>query len=278
MLNILRKLVLAVCCICLFGCTGQKPQSETYTELSVSILNIGKADCIVLQSGELTMMVDTGYEETSDIVLDYLKDQGIDQIDYLVITHYDKDHVGGAVDVLENVEVGYVYIPSYEGTSKKYTKFMEAIDKEGILYTKVTKDMKVSLNDVDITIMSTMLTFDGTNDNDMSLVLSVEHGENSLLLAGDAEKDRIKELLTKINHSYNFYKVPHHGKIEKNSESLISLISPEYAMITCSVEEMPDEELLDILKAHNVTTFLSVDSGIQITSDGIHEIEIQEIR
>lgn len=258
----------------LSGCSVKTNTASTISETTnfkMTVLNAGKGDAIVLESDNEVMVVDTGYDDTYDVLKEYLETQGITTINYLVITHYDKDHVGGAESLVEDYKIENVYTPSYEGTSKKYQKFIEALSSKGMTYTNVTSSTSITMDDVKIDILSTSLSYDGEDgsDNDMSLVVSINHGDNSFLLAGDAEKPRLKELMSQLKQTYDVYKVPHHGRIEDNSESFISLISPKYAIITCSAEEPADDELLDILAAHNVDVYTSATNGtITVYSDG----------
>ena len=94
---------------------------------TITSIDVGKGDCILIQTGDrndpVTVMIDTGYKETADDVLNYLRKQDINKLDALIITHYHKDHVGGAAAILKGVPVGKVYMPDYEGTKKVYEEF-----------------------------------------------------------------------------------------------------------------------------------------------------------
>ena len=61
----------------------------------VSFIDVGKGDCILLQSGQSAALIDTGYDRTSNGVLSFLRGRGVDRLEFLIITHYDRDHVGG---------------------------------------------------------------------------------------------------------------------------------------------------------------------------------------
>lgn len=81
-------------------------ETENASELmSVTYIDVGKGDCILIEKGSSVILIDTGYSDTSGNVSDYLNTKGITYIDYLIITHYDKDHVGGAADIAELFEI-----------------------------------------------------------------------------------------------------------------------------------------------------------------------------
>lgn len=87
-------LMLAVTCIGMSSGCGQKATGQNLEPLKVTIFRVGKADAIVLETGEHTMVIDAGEEEDGEEVLAYLEKQHISKIDTLLITHYDQDHVG----------------------------------------------------------------------------------------------------------------------------------------------------------------------------------------
>ena len=66
----------------------------------ITVLDVGKGDCILVQTGENIVMIDTGYKETAEDVLKYLSDHNITGLDALIISHFHKDHVGGGAAIL----------------------------------------------------------------------------------------------------------------------------------------------------------------------------------
>ena len=105
--------------------TNRLSDDESGT-LTVTVADLGKADAILLQSGEHAMLIDAGYEKSSDDLLALLEKQGVSHLEALVLTHFDKDHVGGADHVLEELEVDRLLTPDYQEDSKQYEQFAEA--------------------------------------------------------------------------------------------------------------------------------------------------------
>ena len=85
------------------GCTSQKEY------LCVDFLDVGNADCIVIRTENRTTVIDTATSISSNIIFEYLNEKGIDRIDVLIITHFDKDHVGSASKIINNIKVDRVY-------------------------------------------------------------------------------------------------------------------------------------------------------------------------
>ena len=106
----------------------QQPADQLTDVLQIQVLKVGKADAIVLQCGSETMVIDCGEEEDGQEVLDYLKSNGVQKIDTLIITHFDKDHVGGADTVVSGIPVDRLLLPAYISTGKQYKAFVAAYE------------------------------------------------------------------------------------------------------------------------------------------------------
>lgn len=281
-----RCLAFFLCVMLFSGCGGPSdPNASAYRaqetpavvevsgEMTADFLDIGKADCIVIRSENQVAVVDTGYKSTSDTVLKYLASEGITRIDHLIITHFDKDHVGGAADVLEACEIGTIYQPDYsadEEDSKPYRRFVEKLEEKDLNPVTVKAALGIIMDDVVLTIYPPKkLEYDEDGDNNRSLVTTVDHGNVRMLLAGDAEEDRIKEIYSQIgNLNFDLLKVPHHGHMEKNSEEFFKEISPKYAVICADEEDAPDDEALTILKDVGAEVFVTGDGAVHCSSDG----------
>lgn len=257
----------------LAGCSGGSREQEAAQrdrELKITFFDVGKGDAVLLESEGQTMLIDTGYDDTADVVLEYFETEDIQTLDYLVITHFDKDHVGGADKILETVEVQEVLEPDYESDSKQTEQYKEAMAAKGITPEKVTDTTDVPFAGADCTVYPPRQEDYEEEDNDFSLVLSVTFGEERFLFAGDCEKERLSELMAEedLNLRHQVLKVPHHGREEKNSDKFLLAVSPEAAVITCSEEEAPDREILDLLAQLGAEVYLTSDGTVTCVTDG----------
>lgn len=269
----LKAALIAFVCLFMTACgRGEEQSSDTPAELDVTFIDVGKGDCIVAECGGSTLMIDTGYEATYKDVSDKLTELGISSLDALIITHYDKDHVGGAAKMAENFDIGTVYLPDYEGSSKPYEKFISVMDKKDIKSVTVSEDISFSLGEAAFEIFASDVAYtdpDGEegNDNDVSLVVSASIGEDSFLFAGDIEKEGISAYLAKHSAQYDVLKLPHHGGKSKNSDDLIGSVSPEIAVITDSSDQPADDKLLALLEGVSVYRS-SLNGDITVTTAG----------
>ena len=265
--------VTACACLLMTACgSGEEQSSEVYDELTVTFIDVGKGDCIVAECGGKTLMIDTGYKDTYKDVSEKLTECGITSLDTLIITHYDKDHVGGAAQIAENYDIGTLYLPDYEGNSKAYEDLMSVVEEKSVQSVNVASDMRFSLGDAEFEIFASDVEYtdpeDGEgNDNDVSLVVSAWHGSDSFLFAGDIEKEGIASYLEKNSTRYEVVKMPHHGGKSGNSDDLIETVSPSAAVITDSTDQPADDKILAMLE--NVSVYRSsVNGDITVTSTG----------
>ena len=245
-------------------------------KLKVTVLKVGKADAIVLQSAGKAMVIDTGEADDSEKIVKFLKEAGITDIDAMIITHFDKDHVGSAGAIAEQCNVGKVLVPDYQGSGEEYESFMNAMKAAMIELEPVKDPLEFSFGETTVKIEPPLdydvdLIADAVEDfdNTMSLMTTVTCGEKKFLFAGDADRRRIKEWLsnTEVGH-VDFLKVPHHGLFNAELEHLLEVTTPDYAAITCSKKNPADETTLEMLVKHGVNVFQTRDGVITAVTDG----------
>ena len=263
-------LVVFILCIFFYWYIVSKDNSEDNNNdnLKITVLDVGKADSILLSIGDKNVLIDTGEDGNGQYILTYLRRNNVKKLDYMIITHFDKDHVGGADIILDNIDVSNVIQAKYNKHSKQFNEYIEALNNKNINPISLTQTMSFNLNGVEFTIYPPNKETYAESDNDFSLVTSVKHQSNSFLFAGDAENERLQELLDSGNLNHTFLKVPHHGKYNSNSEEFLTAVNPKYAAITCSKKNPADSRILSILDTLKTKTYLTTNGDIKILSDG----------
>lgn len=141
----------AVLLLSLCGCVSRQAENiappEVTGEFYAQVLDIGKADAIVLRSGDSAALIDCGETKDGDNVLEHLNTLGIERLDCMIITHFDKDHVGGAAEILKSLEVGSVITPKYEGTNQEYLDYIAAARDKDITPTELDEMTRFTLGD-----------------------------------------------------------------------------------------------------------------------------------
>ena len=250
--------------------TSQTDSSET---LTLQVLKVGKADAMVLMCGDSTMVIDCGEEEDGEDVLDYLMQKGVEKIDILMITHFDKDHVGGADTVVAEIPVERVLVPDYEGSGKKYKNFLKAVEEAGIEPERVSEVLSLQLGEAAVTVEPPasyeIPDSDKEYDNNFSLITTVELGSNRLVFTGDIEEERISQWLESGNvQKCDVVKIPHHGFYNEPLEKMVDIMQPSYAIICDSEKNPAEKETVSMLEEKGAQCLQTKNGDITIVCDG----------
>ena len=255
-----------------------KDAADKLPLLETNILKVGQADVIILTEGKDALVIDAGEEEDGVELVETLTEKGITQVETLIITHFDKDHVGGADVLLEQMPVKKVIMPDYVGTSTEYTDFLKTLEakakEEEISVSKLTEDVTLDFGTSSV-LIETPASYEipegnAEYDNDFSLITTVTHGKNVLLFMGDAEKKLTREWLDKGSAvDCDFIKMPHHGVYSSSLLELLDATKPQYAAICSSDKNPAQDKTLELIRTMGATALETKNGDITITSDGI---------
>ncbi len=238
-------------------------------KLSIYFFDAGKADAALLYNHEFAVLIDTGEKELGDTIINYLKKHGIDKLDYLIITHFDKDHVGSAYKIIDKIKIDNVIQSNSPKESKVYTKYIVALENKDIEPLTIEDDLTFSFGDVYFTINAPLEDdYVEKASNNSSLITEVKYKNNSFIFMGDAENLRINEYLNSHKNTFDFIKMPYHGHHLSSLTSLIDTVNPKYAVITSSIDEQEDSSTIDLLTKNNVKYYLTRSGAILLESNG----------
>ena len=244
-------------------------------ELRVDFYDMGKADAMLITTPSgVRILIDTGTNKGGKALVERFEKEGIREIDTMIITHYDKDHVGGADKILEEIAVKQVIMPVYDKESKQHTQFMEALDAAKNTQSfpmKIGSDMQMQSDDgVKLSLTAAhKKSYGKDEENDFSLAVRLQYGDTKFFFAGDAEAPRQKELLEEGNVKCDVLKVPYHGRMVSMSEKFLTEASPKIAYITDDEEEPASPDVLRILEGLGADVYSSREDGnVTVVSDG----------
>ncbi|MGI6001169.1 MAG: ComEC/Rec2 family competence protein [Candidatus Merdisoma sp.] len=240
--------------------------------LEVHFLDVGQGDATLIRCGEAAMLIDAGNNSWGDDVRDYLEYQGIGDLDYVIGTHPDADHIGGLDVVMEAFDCGTVIMPDYEKDTQTYTDVTDVMEEKGYELTLPQVGTVYELGEAAFTIVAPNGEY-GDNANDYSVGILLEHGENRFLLTGDAEEDSEADMLDNgIDLSADVLKAAHHGSRTANTEAFLERVNPEYVVISCGEGNSyghPHAEVLNRLREMGIKVFRTDEEGTVVaTSDG----------
>lgn len=250
-------------------------------KLNVHYLDVGQADSILVDlPNNKVMLIDGGNYGTGDTVVDYLKNQGVTNIDYMVNTHPHNDHVGGLIKVMESdaFTVDKIYMTKAIDAVPRFVEFTELLDSrriepEELMAGKFLVNDTVDGKKLTVKCIAPFkLVNDNTNNN--SIVLKLEYGSISYLFMADAEAEEEQAILSSgENIKCDVYKVGHHGANTSSTQEFIDAVSPKAAVITADTSVnstgLPAETILTRLNKAGADIYRTDLLGaIVSTSDG----------
>ncbi len=250
-------------------------------QLEVHYLDVGQADSILVKlPNSEVMMIDGGNYGTGDTVVDYLKQQGITNIDYMVNTHPHNDHVGGLIKVMESgaFTIENIYMTKAVDAVPRFVEFTELLDSKRIEPIEIMAGsvlIDTTVGDKKLTVKCIapyQLVNDNTNNN--SIVLKLEYGSVSYLFMADAEAEEEQQILSSgENINCDVLKVGHHGANTSSTQAFIDAVKPKAAVITADTSVnstgLPAETILTRLNKAGADIYRTDLLGVIVsTSDG----------
>ena len=222
-------------------------------ELSVSFVDVGKADCILIRSEKSNIMIDCGEYSLEGKALDYLKKTGTDRIDVFIASHTDSDHIGDFASVADNITIGDVWLSGSHRDVPAKTEderiLFDRIKEHGIdIFYPEEKTYKIG--DMILEVLS---SGGQKTENNNSLVIRMRYKEITCLFTGDAEKQVEKKLLSSGKElKADVYKIAHHGSNSSTTEAFLKAVSPECAVITSDSKNkyLPSRPVTDRLREY----------------------------
>ncbi|SMB90297.1 competence protein ComEC [Desulfonispora thiosulfatigenes DSM 11270] len=253
------------------GCVQLGGNNES-SKFKVHFIDVGQADCILVQDGNSSMLIDAGNNGDADLVVDYIKRQKIDKLNYVIGTHPHEDHIGGLDAVIYNFPIDNLYMPKVSHTTKTFKDVIKAVKDKGLKVKTPLPGTNLNLNTAKVTILApNSSSYEELNN--YSIVVKVEYGDSSFLFTGDAEEISENEMvLNEYNLSADVLKVGHHGSHSSTTPEFLNKVNPKHAVIMVGKDNKyghPHQESLDKLMDKNIKVYRTdVNGTIVATSDG----------
>lgn len=242
--------------------------------LTVHYIDVGQADAILLETGDQFMLIDGGNKDDSQLVVSYLEQQGVSELEAVICTHAHEDHVGGLPAVLAVYPTKAVYAPTKTYSSKIFDSFLYYVDQQGLEVTIPSPGQLLSLGDMMLTFVGPVQSYAETNDT--SLVLSAFFDDVRFIFTGDMEVDAENDMLDywgeQMDWDATVLKVGHHGSSTSSGYRFLHEIDPEYAIVSVGTDNAyghPHEEVLSRYADAGIPLFRTDELGhIVVTADG----------
>lgn len=239
--------------------------SGSLSELNVHFIDVGQADSTLLQyshdGDDFTILIDAGNWNRNDVV-NYLNAQNVSQIDIVIGTHPDADHIGQLDKVLNTFDVGEVWLSGNTSNSQTFQRLLAAIDSSGADYYEPRMGDEFEVGPLAIEILYPQTISE--NDNGESISLKLTYGDTRFLFTGDASKtDELNMLQSGIDIQADILQLGHHGSSTSTHTRFLSEVNPSTAIYSAGSENSyghPHEEVVDLVQA----------AGVQLYGTDVH--------
>lgn len=247
--------------------------SEVSGVLTIDYIDVGQGDSALVNVNGKYMLIDAGTNSSEKNLVNYLKGKNIQKIDYVIGTHAHEDHIGGLDKVIDNFDIGQVYLPKASHTTKTYESVLESIKNKNLKITTAKEGVKIDLGPGTTVEMYSPGKGKYDNLNDYSPIMKVTFGENKFLFTGDAEKEAENEVIKSgVDLSADVLKVGHHGSDTSTSDDFLNKVNPKIAIISCGKGNdygHPHNSTVYKLAEKNIKIFRTDEVGtIKVESDG----------
>ena len=240
--------------------------------MDIYTFSIGKADCSLLSFDGMNVLIDVGEEGDGDEIVNALQKLQVEKLDLVILTHFDKDHIGGFSAVANAIPMEKVILPDYVRDSEHYWNMDAVLESMDIPKERLSADTSFQMGRAAFTIFASTKVYDPKkgNDNQLSLVTAITFNQVRLLFMADAEGGWLKDLCYQgYELGCNVIKFPCHGKWQKHVPTLLALSLPQYAIITDSEKNPADERTLDALDTLDITALRTMDGDVHLFTDGL---------
>ena len=235
---------------------------------TVHFLDVGQGDCTLFETfdGKFAV-IDTSHEGSSDKIISYLNDIGVEEIEYLILTHPHSDHIGGGDNILESFRVNNIIMSERTETTSSYKRLInEAKESKKEYGTKIINpetDDNFSLGNISFTVISDGKDYENLNSS--SICFIAECGKSTFLFTGDAEKDVERDLLDSgVILDAEVYKSAHHGSTTSNLPEFVDSVNPDICIISCGKDNdygHPHREIVEYLEENKIDYYITHRDG-----------------
>lgn len=264
--KVMQRLLLVLMAILISSVTAEAAQP-----FELHLLDVGQGQSVLVEADGHYMLIDGGGRAASSFVVSYLRQQGVDHLDCIVLSHYDEDHMAGLIGVLSVFQSDLFLALAYAGEGELYRSLAVAALSNGCTVMHAEAGQKFSLGDADIEVVGPVREY--SSDNDSSVAVKITFGVTAYLICGDAEMQSESDMVSSgTDLDADVYVVDHHGSGTSSTDAFLDAVAPAYALISCGADNEyghPAMETLQRLQNHGISLFRTDTQGtIVASSDG----------
>lgn len=208
--------------------------SANAPQLEVHHINVGQGESIYIKLPDGSdVLIDAGKSNYGNVVVNYLKEQEKDlDIEYLIATHPDADHIGGMQEVFKQLDIkNFIYPKDAPHNTQTWKNVLQLADLEGCNIDDATPGTTLDIGGAVIKFIQP--TKDYSDNNDDSVVTYLDYNNTEFLFTGDIESPTEKDIIDQgLVTDVDFMSVPHHGSKGSSTTEFLAKVKPEYAIIS----------------------------------------------
>lgn len=274
--------------LAIISCILAKSLFAQASQLTIHFIDVGKGEAILVQTPRQdNVLIDTGSLLSGPYLLNYLREEGIDHLDYLVLTHPHSDHIGGAFFILPMLGSDKVYdngysLNSFSKTDDTLRQYIQLV-REHKNYEVLRASDNFRVGEVSFNVLSPREEVVSSSDfNTSSLVIMIQYKTFRALLMADAtlltERDLLKQGL---DLKASLLKVGHHGSGDASGDEFLKAVSPAIAIISVDADNLhgyPSDTVLQRLQLQGIEVYRTDLQGnivVRVDTSGNSRINIQ---
>ncbi|MFP8489917.1 DNA internalization-related competence protein ComEC/Rec2 [Gracilimonas sp. Q87] len=270
--------VLAAACILVAWNLSQEFRTAKFT---VIYFDVGQGDAALLQTPTgKNILIDAGvwspgYNSGKGVILPHLQASGIKKLDAIVLSHPHSDHIGGIVDLINEIEIGMIYNSGYRYDSELYKTYLETAAQKGVPVESIQEGDTLN---IDPAMLFLVMGPDGqthnSDPNEHSVIMNVIYGESEFLFTGDAGIHQEQRVLSRYDNllDTDVLKVGHHGSRTSSGLAFLNRVTPDYSIISLSEPNRyrhPHKEAIQRLSTTgSEMLFTSLEKAVILETDG----------
>ena len=249
------------------------PAPATAGELTIRVLDVGQGDAMLLTHPDVTLLIDTGRHDRSDVV-PLLRRHGVERIDLVVITHPHADHIGQFDRVMQAFLVDEVWWSGSTSTSRTFERAVAALEASEARYEEPRAGVVTMIGPLGIEILHPAAGDSLRDLNDASIAMRITYGDFRIVTTGDAGRSAEARMVARSRAllDADVLRLGHHGSSTSTTPDLLAAVAPSVAIYSASVDNRyghPHAEVVERVRAAGVTLYGTATNGtVTIVTDG----------
>lgn len=239
--------------------------------LNLYFVDVGQADACLLEYNGHFGLIDAGDNDDEKAIVQFLNEEDVSTLDFIIGTHPHADHIGGMDAVINQFDIGDIYMPKVQNNTNTFEDVLTAIEAKGLSVMPPAPENVINFNGIPVTILAPMKAYEDLNNN--SIVVKLDFNDFSCLFTGDIEAEAENDILqSDCDISAKMIKVAHHGSDTSSTQAFIDNVNPQYAIVSVGSGNTyghPAPAIMQRFSDESITIYRTDEYGtIQVKTDG----------